>query len=180
MQPIINSTFVSLDGVINHMERWHFQYTDDESIQLALEQLDAADSMLMGRNTYEIYASAWPGRDDAYADKINAIPKLVASTTLTNPKWENTSVLSGELVPAVRDLKEHSSGPVLMHGFGPIAKTLLREGLLDEIHLWYNPAFAGAGGPDDVLLTPGLNCHLIHTATRTLGSGVVVLSYRTS
>ncbi len=180
MQPIINSTFVSLDGVINHMDRWHFEYTDDESIEIALEQLKAADTMLMGRNTYEAYASAWPDRHDPYSDLINTVPKIVASTTLTDPTWNNTTVLSGELVPAVRELKKQNSGPILMHGFGPIAKTLMREGLLDEIHLWYNPAFAGVGGPDDTLLTPGLNQHLTHTATRTLGSGVVMISYRAS
>ncbi len=178
MQPIINSTFVSLDGVINHMDRWHFEYADEESAELALEQLNAADTMLMGRNTYEIYAGAWPDRHDTFADRINTMPKVVASTTLTDPTWENTTVLAGELVPAVRDLKQHNSGPILMNGFGPIAKTLLSEGLLDEIHLWFNPAFAGAGGPGDVLLTPGLNHHLTHTATRTLGSGVVMLSYQ--
>jgi dihydrofolate reductase len=177
MQPIISSTFVSLDGVINHMDRWHFQYIDDESVEIALEQLNAADTMLMGRNTYEVYAASWPDRHDSLSDRINAMPKLVASTTLTNPSWNNTTVLSGDLVPAVRELKQRNSGPILMHGFGPIAKTLLREGLLDEIHLWYNPAFAGIGGPDDVLLTPGLNQHLTHTGTRTLASGVVMLSY---
>jgi len=178
MQPIINSTFVSLDGVINHMDRWHFEYADDESGAIALEQLNAADTLLMDRNTYETYAGVWPDRHDALSDRINTMPKLVASTTLTNPTWNNTTVLSGELVRAVRDLKQHNSGPILMHGFGPIAKTLRREDLLDEIHLWYSPAFAGLGGPDDVLLTPGLNHHLTHTATRTLGSGVVMLSYR--
>jgi len=180
MQPVINSTFVSLDGVINHMDRWHFEYADDESGALALEQLTAADTLLIGRNTYESYAAVWPDRHDPLSDRINTMAKLVVSTTLTNPAWNNTTVLPGELVPAISDLKQRASGPILTHGFGPIAKTLLGEGLLDEIHLWYNPAFAGVGGPDDVLLTPGLNRHLTHTATRTLGSGVVVLSYRAS
>ncbi len=68
MQPIINSTFVSLDGVINHMDRWHFEYADDESGAIALEQLNAADTMLMGRNTYESYAGVWPDRHDALSD----------------------------------------------------------------------------------------------------------------
>src|SRR4051794_29675206 len=123
MRPIINSTFVSLDGVINHMDRWHFQYADDESGEIALQQLNGADTMLMGRHTYESYAGVWPGPHDPLSDRINAMPKLVVSTTLTNPTWENTTVLSGELVPAVRDLKQQNGGPILMHGFGPIAKT---------------------------------------------------------
>ena len=89
MQPIVNSTFVSLDGVINHMDRWHFQYIDDESAQIALEQLNAADTLLMGRNTYEVYAAAWPIREGDLADRMNTMPKLVASTTLTNPEWDN-------------------------------------------------------------------------------------------
>lgn len=71
----MNSTFVSLDGVINHMDRWHFDYIDDESEALALDHLRESDALLLSRHTYDVYAAAWPGRDGELADRINAIAK---------------------------------------------------------------------------------------------------------
>ncbi|MEV4070062.1 dihydrofolate reductase family protein [Nonomuraea fuscirosea] len=178
MGTISSSTFVSLDGVVNHMDKWHFDYVDDESGALALEQLQAADAMLMGRKTYEVYAGAWPERDDKYADAINAIPKYVASTTLGDPAWHNTSVLGGDLIEAVRALRAEEGRSILMHGYGPVAKALLRADLLDELHLWVHPHLAGIGDADDLLLNQGLTKKLELTATRTLGSGVIVLTFR--
>jgi dihydrofolate reductase len=177
MRSIVNSTFVSLDGIVNHMERWHFDFIDDDVNTIALDQLLASDALLMGRKTYEGYAAAWPTRDDEYSDRINAIQKYVVSTTLTAPEWKPTTVINGDLVERVRELKRKDGDNILMHGFGPVAKTLLREGLLDELHLWYHPAFAGVGGPDDMLFTPDLNVKLRHTETTTLKSGIVILSY---
>jgi dihydrofolate reductase len=178
MRSISSSTFVSLDGVVNHMDKWHFDFVDHESDALALEQLRAADAMLMGRKTYEVYAATWPGRDGEYADMINAIPKYVASTTLTDPGWSNTTVLEGDLTEAVRELRDQQGVSILMHGYGPVAKTLLAADLLTELHLWVHPQLAGVGGPDDLLLHPGLNKRLELAGTRVLDSGVVVLSLR--
>lgn len=178
VRPIINSTFVSLDGVVNHMGKWHFDYVGDEPDALAFDQLQSADAMLMGRATYDVYAPAWSSREGRYPDLINAIPKYVASTTLTAPTWNNTTVLEGDLVEAVRRLKEQEGGPILQHGVGAVTKTLLAAGLVDEMHLWYHPVLAGAGGPDDVLLTPGLNVVFETTGTRALDNGVVVISLR--
>jgi dihydrofolate reductase len=91
MRPIINATFVSLDGVINHMDKWHFGYVNDETAQITYDQLASCDAMLMGRKTYDIYAATWPTRDGAYRELI----KYVASTTLESPTWQNTTVLGG-------------------------------------------------------------------------------------
>jgi dihydrofolate reductase len=176
MGTISSSTFISLDGVINHMDRWHFDYIDAESDALALEQLEAATAMLMGRRTYEVYAAVWPGRDGEYADAINAIPKYVASTTLTDPAWAGTTVLSGELVDAARELRDGEHASILMHGYGPVAKALLQADLLDELHLWVHPHLAGVGEPGDLLLHQGLNKKLQLSDVRTLESGVVVLT----
>lgn len=176
MGTVSNSTFVSLDGVINHMDRWHFDYVDAESDALALEQMKTANAMVMGRNTYEVYAAVWPGRDGEYADAINAIPKYVASTTLTEPTWHNTTVFMGELVEAVRALRDRDDASILMHGYGPVAKTLLEADLLDELHLWVHPHLAGVGDPADLLIQQGLNKKLHLSGVRTLKSGVVVLT----
>lgn len=175
MGKIVNSTFVSLDGVVNHMERWHFDHIDAETDTLTLQQLRDSDALLMGRHTYDAYAGAWPGRDGDYADRINAVPKYVASTTLRSPDWANTTVLVGDLVEAVTELKQDQD--ILMHGYGPVAKALVRHGLLDELVLWVHPVLAGVGTADDVLLSEGLSARLNLVDTKPLASGVVVLRY---
>ncbi|MBO0817827.1 MAG: dihydrofolate reductase family protein [Actinobacteria bacterium] len=177
MGKIINSTFVSIDGVINHMEAWHFAYIDDESEQIALEQLQASQALLMGRRTYEAYASAWPQRDGVLADVINSMPKYVASATLDKATWNNTTVIKDDLVAEVTKLKRQG-GDILMNGFGPVANTLIANGLLDVLHLWVHPRFAGIGGPGDLLLNEGNNTRLELIGSRTLKSGIVLLSYR--
>jgi dihydrofolate reductase len=175
MGKIVNSTFVSLDGVINHLERWHFDYIDGESDALALQQLRDSDALLMGRHTYEAYAGAWPGRDGDVADRINAMTKYVASTTLESADWANTTVLDGDLVEAVTKLKQDQD--ILMHGYGPVAKALVHHGLLDELVLWVHPVLAGVGSADDVLLSQGLSARLALVDSRPLTSGIVVLHY---
>ena len=124
MRKIVNSTFVSLDGVINHMERWHFDFIDDELEAHALDQLRESDALLLGRHTYEAYASAWPGRDGEVADRFNAMAKYLASTTMQTADWTNTTIIAGDLVEAVTRLKNEDGKNILMNGYGPVAKTL--------------------------------------------------------
>lgn len=177
MRRIVNSTFVSLDGIVNHMESWHFDYVDDETNQIAAEQLDASEALLMGRKTYEVYASAWPGRDDEYSNKMNSIRKYVASTTMDKADWANTSVISGDLVQEVTALKQQPGRDILMHGYGPVARTLLTNGLLDELHLWVHPVLAGVGATDDMLFDKGQHAVLDLRDAKRLSTGVVILSY---
>lgn len=176
MGRVINSTFVSLDGVVNHMDKWHFDYVDDETGAIAMEQLTAAESLLMGRNTYEIYESAWTTRDSELAERINAMRKYVASTTMDSASWNNTTVIGSDLVDQVAKLREQP-GDILMHGYGPVAKTLLANGLLDELYLWVHPHLAGAGSTADMIWADGINLPLRLLDTRTLKSGLVNLSY---
>jgi dihydrofolate reductase len=177
MPRVINSTFVSIDGVINHMEAWHFGYVDEEATQIATEQLLACDALLMGRRTYEVYAQAWPDRDGEYAAKINGMRKYVASTTLDQADWAGTEVIT-DLPKEVARLKEQPGGDILMHGFGPVARTLLAHGLLDELHYWVHPTFAGVGATSDLLFSEGTSARLALLGTRTLASGVVIISYQ--
>src|SRR3954452_22344841 len=104
MRRIVNSPFVSRDVVVNHMDRWHFDFIDEDLEALALEQVGAGDALLLGRNTYDIYATAWPGRDGEMADLINAMPKYVASSTKQSAEWI-TTIISGDVVEAVTALK---------------------------------------------------------------------------
>lgn len=177
MGKIINSTFVSIDGVINHMEAWHFAYGAEEREQIALEQIMASDAMLMGRHTYEAYASTWPEREGTYPTKINSIRKYVASTTLDKADWNNTTVIKGDLVAEVAKLKAQP-GDILMHGFGPVAQALVAAGLLDVLHLWVHPQFAGVGTTADMLFSEGNNTPLELLSNQTLKSGVVLLTYK--
>lgn len=179
MGKIINATFVSVDGVINHMDAWHFDYINDEMEQITLEQIKASDALLMGRHTYDVYASAWPQREGEYPTEINKIRKYVASTTLDKAEWNNTAVIKSDLVAEVAKLKQQG-GDILMHGLGPVAHTLMTNGLLDVVHLWVHPQFAGVGGPGDMLLSPGNNTRLELIDTRILKSGIVILSYSTA
>ena len=179
MGKLINSTFVSIDGVINHMEVWHFGYVDDESQRIALEQMQASEVLLLGRHTYDVYASSWPNRDGVLAERINSMPKYVVSTTLDKADWNNTTVIKGDLMAEVAKLKQQG-GDILTHGFGPVAHTLMTNGLLDVLHLWVHPHFAGVGGPGDMLLRAGNDTRLELLGTRILKSGVVMLSYSTA
>lgn len=178
MRRVVSSTFASLDGVINHMDSWHFAYVDDEATKIATEQLLASDALLMGRHTYNVYARAWPERDGDYADKINSMQKYVASATLDRASWAHTEVISRDLTGTVQRLRQETGGDILMHGFGPVARTLLGAGLLDELHVWVHPAFAGVGGPGDMLFSEGTAGRLGLLQNRTLASGVVILTYQ--
>jgi dihydrofolate reductase len=174
---IINSTAVSVDGVMNHMEAWHFDHLGEEHNQIAEEEVRGATALLMGRKTYEVFAAAWPQRDGPFADRVNSMQKYVASTTMDEADWTNTRVITGDLVETVAKLKTEP-GDILMYGFGPVAHTLMNHGLLDELRLSVNPQFAGVGTLGDTLLREGTNTLLQLLETRTLETGVVMLSYR--
>jgi dihydrofolate reductase len=178
MRRIINSTYVTLDGLIEHLERWHFEYMDDDADAFNSELLERADALLLGRLTYEGFAEAWPPRTGELADRINAMRKYVASTTMETAEWNNSTVIRGDVADAVADLKRQPGQDILMYGFGPLAETLVQRGLLDELHLWVHPVFAGVGDVSDTLLREGNSARFRLAGTRTLGSGVVVLSYR--
>lgn len=178
MRRVVNSTFVSLDGVVNQMEHWHFDYVDDQLAEITLGELEASDALLMGRNTYDVYAASWPGREGTYPDRINAVRKYVASTTMDEAEWNNTTVIKDDLAGTVAKLKQEPGKDILMHGYGPVAETLLRHDLLDELHLWVHPKLAGAGTAADLVFTEGLQTAFELLDAKPLRSGVVLLSYQ--
>lgn len=177
MRRIINTTYISLDAVIEQLETWHFEYVDDDASGLIWDQLAASDALLMGRKSYEGHAEAWPNRDDKFANRINGMQKYVASTTLTEPEWQNTTVIKGNLGEEVTRLKGEPGADILMWGFGPVAATLLQEGLLDELCLLVHPVFVGSEDPNDRLQAPKLSKFDL-VDNRAFDSGVVVLTYQ--
>ncbi len=168
---LIESTFITLDGVISDPQSWGPPYWDDDHNAYAQKLMSSSDELLLGRATYEGFAQAWPQRSgDPYTDKINAMPKHVASRTLTNATW-NASIIEGDVVDAVTELKARGGESLLKFGTGSFSRTLLEHGLIDELHLWVFPVIAGTG--DRIL--DGLDItHLRLLDTSVFASGIVV------
>lgn len=175
MRKIIESTLVSLDGVIGDPQVWANDYFDKEAQADALEQLLASDAMLMGRRTYEIFAQAWPALRSEYADRINSIRKYVFSSTLERAEWNNSTIIRGDVAAQVAKLKQQDGQDLVIYGHGPLGQTLLEHGLLDELHLAIHPLIVGGGA---LLFREGAKAPLKFVAAKTLRTGVVVLSYQ--
>ncbi|NUS45848.1 MAG: hypothetical protein HOQ24_19420 [Mycobacteriaceae bacterium] len=174
MRKLVESTFVTTDGVIGQPEKWSARYWDSEHSEYAAGLLFAADALLLGRETYEHFARAWPSRPagDEYTDRINSMPKYVASRTLRQESGDwNATVLRGDIATAVRALKSQDGGDLLKFGTGSLSQTLLDAKLVDEYHLWVVPAVAGSGAR----LFEGRDLtHLQLLGTTTFKSGIVV------
>ncbi|MFF4448352.1 dihydrofolate reductase family protein [Streptomyces sp. NPDC001502] len=173
---IVAGLFVSLDGVAEAPEQWHFPYLDEE-MGAALTQMQAgADTLLMGRLTYEAFAAAWPERTGPMADALNGIRKLVASTTLNEARWNNTTVIDGDVITFLEDLKRQPGGNINLSGSISLTRTLLEAGLLDELRLLVHPIVLGTGKrlfPDGTGRTP-----LRLTASAAFSTGVLDLTYQ--
>ena len=171
MRKLVGSTFVTLDGVISDPQVWGPPYWDEEHFGYARKLLEPADALLLGRRTYEGFAPAWSSRaGDPFADRINALPKHVASRTLTETSW-NATVIPGDLADGVRDLKAGDGGTIVKYGTGEVDVVLLEAGLLDELHLWVFPVVAGEGER----LLPGIaTTHLELLDSSVFSSGIVV------
>jgi len=145
MRKIIESTFVTLDGVVSAPEKWSAPYWDEQHDEYSGALLRDADALLLGRTTYQLFAGSWPERSgDWYSDRINALPKYVATNTLTALTW-NAQALDGDVVDAVRKLRDEGDGTLLKFGTGEFSKVLLEHQLVDEYHFWVFPVLAGQG-----------------------------------
>ena len=178
MRKIINSTYISLDGVVDRPHEWpsvgdRGSRGDDIQTELLL----GADALLMGRRTYEGFAPVWPTRSDPYSDHINTMPKYVVSSTLTDPEWSNTTVISGDPVPAIQRLKASPGKDIVQYGFGQLSFTMLEHGLLDELRLWVHPLFVAGAEPSELLYRNGAAARFDLLDTTTLQNGIVILSY---
>lgn len=182
MAKIINSTYITLDGVVEGPHLWPSlnRPSDERSTQIQTDLLLSCDALLMGRRTYDGFAPVWPTRSgDPYSDHINTMPKYVVSTTLTEPEWSNTQVIDGDVVARIRQLKDEYGRDIVQYGFGSVSRLMLEHGLLDEVRLWVHPLILGHGSPSDLLFgaAPAVGFEL--TDTIALSDGIVILSYRT-
>jgi dihydrofolate reductase len=181
MRKIINSTYITLDGVIQDPQDWPDNGIegDGTGAKVQLDLLFGCDAVLMGARTYPPMAAAWMARSgDPYSDRINTMAKYVVSSTLTDPEWDNTTVISGDLIEAIRDLKSQPGQDIVQYGFGQLSYALLEHGLLDELRLWVHPLFLGRGTAGSLLFRPAVTAQLELAGTLALNTGTVILTYR--
>jgi dihydrofolate reductase len=173
----VNATlFVTLDGVIEAPEKWVI--ADDEMFAAMEAEYAEADTLLLGRRTYETFASSWPQRssDVPNADWMNKTPKIVASTTLKAPEWQNSTVIGGDVSEAVSRLKREDGKNIMINGSAALVRSLLRDKLLDELRLFVHPVVVGSGGR--LFEDGGDHVDLSLTDTQIYKTGVISLTYR--
>ncbi|ETK35294.1 dihydrofolate reductase family protein [Microbispora sp. ATCC PTA-5024] len=145
VRKLVAGLFISLDGVVEAPETWHFPYMNEEMGTAVGQMYAEADTLLLGRVTYEAFAAVWPHQTGEMAEAINGIRKLVASTTLTTVDWSNASVIEDDLIATVKELKEQPGGTVALSGSISLVRALLAAGLLDELRLLVHPLAVGTG-----------------------------------
>jgi len=180
MRKIINSTYVTLDGVIENPQDWpELGGFDDSGYRIQDELIQRCDAVLMGRHTYDGFAPVWTAREgDPVSDRMNAITKYVVSTTLTDPGWANTTVIDSDPVATIRTLKQQPGKDIVQYGFGQLAHALVADGLLDELRLWIHPFFVGTGTAGDLLYRAGSAGSFELNDVTQMTNGIVILSYQ--
>jgi dihydrofolate reductase len=154
MGRIVVTEFISLDGVIEapgggedyKYAGWTFEIDrGDEGNQFKLDETIGSTALLLGRRTYEGFAASWPERDGEFADKLNSMPKYVVSSTLRDPQWNNSTLLSGDVVDEVTRLKREQDGDIVVHGSAQLVQSLIENDLVDELRLMVFPVVLGTG-----------------------------------
>jgi dihydrofolate reductase len=179
MRRIINSTYISLDGVIEEPHMWPpMGSSEGRGDEIQTELLLDCDGLLMGRRTYEVFAPAWTARSgDPASDHINSMRKYVVSSTLRDPDWTNTTVIADDPIAAIRELKDQPGKDLVQYGFGPLSHAMLEHGLLDELRLWIHPILVGKGGPAHLLYRDSTQTLFDLLETTPLKNGIVILRY---
>ena len=180
MRKVINSTYITLDGVIQDPHLWPAlgRPSDPRFGQIQTDLLMACDALVMGRRTYEGFAPVWQTRSgDPFSDYINTMPKYVFSTTMQTADWPNTQIIAADPAAAIKRLKEAPGKDIVQYGFGSVSRLMLEHGLLDELRLWVHPLILGRGSPSDLLFgpSPAVGFNLVESTA--LSNGIIVLSY---
>lgn len=171
---IKSGLFISLDGVIEAPETWHFPYFNDQMGAVVGGLMNESDATLIGRQTYDGFAAYWPTADpdDPFTAVMNGARKYVVSHTLTDPTWENTSVISGDVAAELAKLKTDTR--LGTTGSGTLVRWMLEQGLVDELHLLVHPIVVGHGKK---LFGDGATVPLKLISSTTFDTGVLHLVY---
>ena len=178
MRKLTAGLFITLDGVTEAPDQWQFPYWSDQ-IGATVEALATAnDAILLGRVTYQDFVGYWPhqGSDVPLADFLNDTPKYVVSTTLDSLEWRNSTLINGDVMEEIRNLKQQPGGSIGMTGSSTLVRSLLRVGLLDELHLLVHPVVVGQG--KRLFTEDGGQLGLELVEARPLDKGVIHLAYR--
>jgi dihydrofolate reductase len=180
MRKVVALELVSLDGVMESPERWSFQFQNDEMAEANASGMAAADAMLFGRLTYQEFAAFWPYQNSAeqpFTDYLNNTPKYVVSTTLEEPlEWQNSTLIKDNVAEAVANLKQQPGKDIGIVGSGTLVRSLLRDGLLDELGLMIHPIVLGSG--KRLFEEGGDQMALDLVDSKTFSTGVLNLTYR--
>ncbi len=179
MRKIKSHFFISLDGVVESPDKWHFPYFNDEMGDAVGSQMASADAMLLGRVTYQEFAGYWPHQtsDVPIADYMNTTPKLVVSTTLDTVEWQNSTLITGDVAGELRRLKQQPGKDISITGSATLVRSMLRDGVLDELRLLVHPIVVGSGKRlfDDGGDRDRVALKLVES--RTFTTGVLYLTY---
>lgn len=181
MRKITAGLFIAVDGVVEDPQDWHLPYFDDDMGAAVGAQLGSADTLLLGRKTYDSFAGAWPdreaagGEDAAFAAQLGDARKIVVTRQNLEFGWRNSEVIGGELIEAATALKNESGGDIAMSGSVSVVRQLLAAGLLDELHLLVHPIVVGKG--ERLFEDGGPTAPLRLLSSQTFGTGVLNLVY---
>jgi dihydrofolate reductase len=186
MRRVVATEYVTLDGVMEDpggigkfaTAGWHFPFLNEDTAQFKHDELFASDALLLGRVTYQEFAAAWPSRTDetGFADRMNSLPKYVASTTLTTAEWSNTTVIRGDIAEAVAALKQQPGQDILLSGSAELLRTLMRRDLIEEYRLLVHPVVVGSGKR---LFGEGSETKRLRLVeAKAFSSGIVALTYQ--
>ncbi len=169
--------FISLDGVVESPEKWSFPFWNDDIGKFKFDETFASDALLLGRVTYEGFAAAWPSRKDpeGFADRFNAMPKHVVSTTLKKLTWNNSHLISRNVRQEIAKLKQEPGQDIVIHGSPSLVRSLMPHGLIDEYRLLVYPLVLGHGKR---LFDEGSLANLKLAESTAYDTGVVKLIYR--
>ncbi len=180
MRKITAGLFVSLDGVVESPEKWQLPYFNDEMGEAVGAVMAAADAMLLGRVTYQEFASYWPGvssEEQPFAGYMNDTPKYVVSTTLEEPlEWNNSTLIKGNLAEEITRLKQRPGRNIGITGSATLVRSLLQDDLIDELGLMVHPVVVGSG--KRLFMEGGDPKGLELVGSKTFGTGVVYLTYQ--
>jgi dihydrofolate reductase len=177
MRKIKSYFFISLDGVVESPDQWHFPYFDDQMGEAVGAGFATADAMLMGRVLYDEWAAYWPEHaDEPFGDVVNGMKKYVVSNNLQSADWQNSEIIRDDVAQRLNEIKAGDGGDITISGSATTVRWLLREGLLDQLNLLVHPIVVGQGmarlfPPDATTLQLDLS------SSQTLESGVLNLTY---
>ncbi len=179
MRKVVAGLFISLDGVVESPEKWHFPYLNDEMMEVVGSGMAASDAILLGRVTYQEFAAYWPAvsaEDEPMAAYMNNTPKYVVSTTLDKAEWNNSTLITGDIAEGITRLKQQPGKNISIIGSATLVQSLLQADLLDEVGLLVHPVVVGSGKR---LFKDGGDLKRLNLIdSKTFSTGVLSLTYQ--